>query len=158
DDAVLVSTLAQYAKEAVEEIRSQIRAFVGKTDYELAGAWSKLEETGKRIASELSVTVRLAGEISRLEIVEAGYETPSETGFAQTKIERFCSQYSKIRHPFNVGQRLELSPVELRNATRLLLYVVFQQVKEHRLTGFESKFVSTFSRYLTCPRDLSASA
>ena len=29
---------------------------------------------------------------------------------------------------------------------------------EHRLSGYESKFVSTFSRYLICPRDLSASA
>lgn len=158
DDALLVSTLTRYVKTAVEEIRSQIRSCVGTTDYELSAAWSKVEETGKRIASELSVTVRLAGEISRLEIVEAGYETPSETGFAQTKIERFYSQYSKIPHPFDISQRLELSPVELRNATRLLLYVVFRQVKEHRLTGFESKFVSTFSRYLTCPRDLSASA
>ena len=158
DDALLVSTLTHYVKAAVEEIRSQIHAFVGTTDYELPAAWSKVEERGKRIASELTVTVRLAGEISRLEIVEAGYETPSDTGFAQTKIERFYSQYSKIPHPFDISQRLELSPVELRNATRLLLYVVFHQVKEHRLTGFEGKFVSTFSRYLTCPRDLSASA
>jgi hypothetical protein len=157
DDALLVSTLTQYVKESVEEIRSQIHSIVGKIDYELPAPWSKVEDTGKRIASELSVTVRLAGEISRLEIVEAGYETPSDTGFAQTKIERFYSQYSKIPHPFDVSQSLELSPVELRNTTRLLLYVVFHQVKEHRLTGFESKFVSTFSRYLTCPRDLSAS-
>jgi hypothetical protein len=158
DDAVLVSTLTQYVKTGVEEIRSEIRAFTGKKDYEFASAWSELEETGKRITSELSVTVRLAGEISRLEMVDAGYETASETGIAQTKIERFYSQYSKIPHPFDVGRRLELSPVELRSATRLLLYVVFHQVSEHRLTGFESKFVSTFSRYLTCPRDLSASA
>jgi hypothetical protein len=36
--------------------------------------------------------------------------------------------------------------------------VIFHQVSEHRLTGFETKFVSAFLRYLTCPRDLSASA
>jgi hypothetical protein len=158
DDAVLVNILTQYVEAAVEEIRSQIRVAIGKVDYELPGTWSELEEAGKRIASELSMTVRLAGEISRLETVDAEYETARDTGFAQTKIERFYSQYSKIPHPFDAGQRLELSTVELRNAIQLLLYVVFRQVEEQRLVGFETKFASTFSRYLTCPRDLSASA
>jgi hypothetical protein len=158
DDAVLVSMLIQYVKETVEEVQNEIRVFAAQPKYEFAGAWTKVDETGKRMASEMSVTMRLAGEISRLELVDAGYETSSETGIAQTKIERFCSQYSKIPHPFDLGQRLELSSLELGNATRLLSYLIFHQVKEHRLTGFEGKFLSTFLRYLTCPRDLSASA
>jgi hypothetical protein len=158
DDADVVNTLTLYIKEAVDEIQSQIRTTTGKESYEWGGGWSELNEAGKRIASELSVTVRLAGEITRLEVVDTESETSSETGFAQTKIERFYSQYARVPHPFQDGRSLELSPVELRKATRLVLYVVFHPVKEHRLTGFESKFVSTFLRYLTCPRDLSGSA
>lgn len=156
DDAVLVNMLTQYIKEAFGEIQGQILKIAERPSYEIS--WSGLEETAKRIASELSVTVRLAGELSRLETVEVEYETASDTGFAQTKIERFYSQYSTILHPFDSSQHLDLSPVELRNATRLVLYIVFQPVKEHRLIGFETKFISTFLRYLTCPRDLSASS
>jgi hypothetical protein len=109
--------LTQYVKAAVDEVRTEIRGITGKED-EAAGAWSELENTGKWIASELSATVSLAGELSRLEMVDAGSESVSETGFAQTKIERFYSQYSKIPHPFDVGKRLELSRVELRRSRR----------------------------------------
>jgi len=157
DDAALARRATDYVTTAVDEIQNEINKSCARPDYELEGAWSELVKTGKRIASELSVTVRLAGEISRLEILDAESETPVNLGLAQTRVERFFFQYSKIPHPFDPSQHLELRPVELRDATRLLLYVVFHPVKEHRLTGFESKFVSTFTRYLTCPRDLSAS-
>ena len=158
DDAALVRGIADYAATAVGEIQNEINKFVARPDHELVGAWSTLDETGKRIASELSVTVRLAGELSRLEILDAAPEDSMGSGSAQTRIERFLSQYSKIPHPFDPSRQLELRPAELKNATRLLLHVVFHPVKEPRLSGFESKFVSTFMRYLNCPRDLSMSA
>ncbi len=162
DDVLLVDMLTRYIKSAVDQIDDEISRFVGKGNYPVvytaSGPWSKLDETGKRMASELSVTVRLAGELSRLELVEAGIEPPSGIGFSQTRIEQFYSQYSKIPHPFDSGKILELAPDNLSRAIRLVLYVVFQTVQEPRLSGFESKFVSAFLRYLTCPRHLSASA
>jgi hypothetical protein len=75
--------------------------------------------------SEPSVTVRLPGEISRLELIEAGYDTSSSTGYSQTKIERFFSQYSNIPHPFGAVRQLELSPAALAASIRLLLHIVF---------------------------------
>lgn len=158
DDAVLVNTLTQYIKDAVPEVINQISTFMGDTFYKAAWQWSGLNETGKRLASEISVTIRLAGEIARLELIESGDVPLDRTGFSQPKIERFCSQYSHIPHPFDVTKRLNIPQDRVRMATRLLIYVVFHEVTEHRLRGFESKFVSAFLRYLTCPRDLSASA
>lgn len=158
DDIAITRRITNYVNTAVIAIQNEINKFVARPDYELVGAWSELDQAGRRMASELSVTVPLAGEISRLEILETSFETSPNSGSSQTRIERFFSQYSKIPHPFDPSQRLELPPVELRDATRLLLYVVFHSVKEQRLTGFESKFVSTFLRYLACPRDMSASA
>jgi hypothetical protein len=131
DDAVLVSTLTHYAKTATEEIRSQVHAIVGKTDYELLGAWSKLEETGKRLASELSVTVRLEGEISRLEMVDAGHETPSDTGFAQTKIDRFYCQYSKIPHPVAAPAPVDQA-IDMVHLTSQTCQLFLQQTAEEQ--------------------------
>lgn len=103
------------------------------------------------------MTVPLAGEITRLEMTERGYESLDRIGFSQTKIERFYSQYLRIPHPFDASTQLDLSQEALNRATRLVVYVVFQPVKEPRLSGYESKFVGAFSRYLTCPRDSSSS-
>ncbi len=158
DDGVLVETLTQYIKESVREITSEISTFVGEAIYRPTGTWSELEQTGKHLASELSVTVRLAGEIARLELMESGYEPTDRASFSRTRIERFCSQFCVIPHPFDITKKLGLSPDEVTRAARLLAYVVFHAVNERRLSGFETKFVSAFSRYLTCPRDSSASA
>jgi hypothetical protein len=160
DDALLVAMLTKYIQGAAEEIRGEIHKLADSEDaFILTDSWSQsqTEQTARRMASELSITMRLAGEISRLELVDSGYEDPNDTGFAQTKIERFLSQFSTIPHFFDSGQ-LVLAPLELKNAIRLVLYVIFRNVDEHRLTGFQSKFVSSFLRYLTCPRDLSGAA
>ena len=47
---------------------------------------------------------------------------------------------------------------KLNRAIRLLVYVIFHPVNEPRLSGYENKFVTAFSRYLTCSRDASSSA
>lgn len=158
DDALVLNELTEYTRSSVEELSNEISAFTDHKPDEWGSSWSRLDETGKRIASELSVTLRLAGEIARLELIESGYEPLDRIGFSQTKIERFYSHYPHIPHPFDSSKSLELSQDELRRAVRLLVYVVSREVKEPRLRGFESKFVSAFSRYLACPRDSSSSA
>ena len=158
DDDILVRVLSDYVHTAVEEIRGTISAFTQYKESDWLTSWSKLQKTGKALASEVSITVPLAGEIARLEVIDSGFEPLDRIGFSQTKIERFYSQYSNIPHPFDSSKRLKLPQDTLSQAIHLLIFVVFHQVKEPRLSGFENKFVSAFRRYLTCPRDSSSSS
>ncbi|MCI0664541.1 MAG: hypothetical protein L0220_26065, partial [Acidobacteria bacterium] len=158
DDTSLVNNVIEYIQSSIKEVETDISNFTNYKARDGARSRSKLITTGKRLASELSVTLRLAGEITRLELLENGYEPLDRIGFAHTKIERFYSQYSHIPHPFESTKYRELQTDVLGEATRLLLYVVFHKVNEPRLTGFERKFVSAFMRYLTCSRDSSTSA
>jgi hypothetical protein len=91
-------------------------------------------------------------------LIGDGYEPLDRIGFAQPKIERFYSHYKDIPHPFDSRKTLTISSDVLSRSIRLLVYVVFHHVNEPRLSGYENKFASVFSRYLTCPRDASSSA
>ncbi|MGD0443483.1 MAG: hypothetical protein ABSA39_06060 [Edaphobacter sp.] len=158
DDAIILSGLTQYIQTTAEELKSEMTRFTGYKEEPWERTWSKVDETGKRMASEVSVTIRLASEISRLEVVGSGHEPLDRVGIFQTRIERFCASFVDIPHPFDETKRLRLDSEALNKAVRLLVFVIFHPVEEPRLSGYESKFVGTFSRYLTCARDTSSSA
>jgi hypothetical protein len=158
DDATVLSEMALYIQSTEQDIKGKIASFSQHQEEEWERSWSKLGKTAKRLTSELSVTIRLNGELTRLELIENGYEPLDRIGFAQTKIERFYSHYNQIPHPFDDTKSLTIPHDVLNQAIRLLVYVVFHPVNESRLSGYENKFVSAFSRYLTCPRDASSSA
>jgi hypothetical protein len=158
DDASVLGIVTDYLDSMEQMIQSQIAAFAQHTDEDWEKSWSKLRQTSKRLRIELSITIQLNGELTRLEAADSGYEPLDRIGFAQTKIERFYTQYQKIPHPFDDKGSLVIDPGELNRAVRLLVYVVFHPVNEPRLSGFENKFVGSFSRYLTCARDTSSSA
>lgn len=158
DDVSVLKAMTNYIQTTESELRSQITSFSQHQEEESEKPWSKLGKTAKRLVSEMFVTIRLTGELTRLELVENGYEPLDQIGFAQTKIERFYAYYKEIPHPFDRAQSLGIPHDELGQAIRLLVYVVFRRIDEPRLSGFENKFTTAFSRYLTCPRDASSSA
>jgi hypothetical protein len=68
--------------------------------------WSKVDETGKRMASEVSVTIRLAGEISRLEVVGSGHEPLDRVGVFQTALSQgLDSEYYAVKSELTEGDR-----------------------------------------------------
>ena len=158
DDASVLGIVTQYLESVEQALKTQISSFTKHEEEDWEKSWSKLRQTAKRLRIELSITVQLNGELTRLEAIDNGYEPLDRIGFAQTKLERFYAHYSKIPHPFGGKSSLSIAPDDLSRAVRLLIYVVFHPVNEPRLSSFESKFVSSFSRYLTCPRDTSSSA
>jgi hypothetical protein len=157
DDVAVAAIVTLYLQNSVDAIREKIADFSQYQVQDWENSWSSLRKMARRLRSELTVTIPLNGELTRLELAETGYEPLDRIGYAQTKMERFYSHYGRIPHPFDSAQSLVLSSDELKRAVRLLSYVVFRTVSEPRLSGYENKFVSAFSRYLTCPRDASSS-
>jgi hypothetical protein len=158
NDAAVVDVVTQYINGTEQTIKEEIAAFTQHQEEEWERSWSKLTKMAKRLRSELSITLRLNSELTRLELTDSGYEPLDRIGFAQTKVERFYAHYRQIPHPFDTKSSLHIPADELNRAIRLLVYVIFHPVDEPRLSGYENKFVSAFSRYLTCPRDASSSA
>ena len=159
NDVFLVDSLKRHIEVSVQGIRSEIARFTEHTADEWARSWSKLNEAGKRLVSEMSATIPLAGEIARLELVESENQSIDRVDLSQPRVERFYeSCFSRIPHPYDPDKWVDLSRSELSRAVRLLAYIVFHDVTEPRLSGFESKFVTAFPRYLVCPRDSSSSA
>lgn len=158
NDTAVVAIVVLYLQTSVDAIREKIGAFSKYQVQDWENSWSSLRKMARRLRSELSATIPLNGELIRLELAETGYEPLDRVGYTQTKLERFYSHYGCIPHPFDGTQFLTLPSDELKRAVRLLSYVVFRVVDEPRLSGYENKFVSAFSRYLTCPRDNSSSA
>lgn len=156
DDAVLRDELLDYVKTSVEELRKEISTFSGYVPDRYYEPWSKLSNKFKRLMGEMSNTVLLAGEISRLEMVDSGYEPVDRVGYAQVKIERLLLNcYSRIPHPFDDNKSLRIPTGTAKRAVRLITFVIFKKVDEPRLAGFEGKFINTFLRYLTCSRESS---
>jgi hypothetical protein len=158
DDASVLGIVTEYLDSVEQALKMQIGSFTKHDEEDWEKSWSKLRQTAKRLRVELSITLQLNGELTRLEAIDNGYEPLDRIGFAQAKVERFYAHYHQIPHPFDVKSRLSIAPDELSRAVRLLVYVVFHSVNEPRLSGYENKFVTSFSRYLTCARDASSSA
>ena len=155
EDVILRDEMSRYIKASAEQLKEEISRVTEYTPhkYELR---SKLDSTAERLSAEMSVTMLLAGEISRLELLDSGYEPVDRTGYAQTRIERFFSaNYSRIPHPFNDKEFLNLPPELLGGVIRLITHVVFRKIEEPRLQGLETRFVSVFLRYLSCSRERS---
>lgn len=156
DDVILRDQMTQYIKTSAEQLKGEIAYVTQYKPDKWSGSWSKLDRTVERLSAEMSVTMLLAGEIMRLEMLDSGYEPVDRTGYAQVRIERFFStNYSKIPHPFDDNSSLSLPPELLKRAIRLITHVVFRKIEEPRLQGFERKFVSVFLRYLLCSRESS---
>jgi hypothetical protein len=158
EDTSVLGVVTDYIDSVEQAVQSEIASFTKHAEEDWEKSWSKLRQTAKRLRIELSITIQLNGELTRLEATDRGYEPLDRIGFAQTKIERFYAHYHKIPHPFDGKSSLRIASEDLNRAVRLLVYVVFHPVNEPRLTGYENKFVGSFSRYLTCPRDTSGSA
>jgi hypothetical protein len=158
DDASVLDIVTQYLDSVQQALTTQISSFTRHAEEDWEKSWSKLRQTTKSLRIELSITLQLNGELTRLEAIENGYEPLDRIGFAQTRIERFYAHYRHIPHPFDGARNPSIAPDELNQAIRLLVYVVFHPVNEPRLSGYENKFVNSFSRYLTCSRDASSSA
>ena len=157
NDAAVVTVVTDYFDNTEQAIKKEIAFFAQHQEEDWERSLSKLTKVAKRLRSELSITLRLNGELTRLELTDSGYEPLDRIGFAQTKVERFYSHYHQIPHPFDSKCNLRIAPDELNRAIRLLVYIIFHPMGEPRLSGYENKFVSTFSRYLTCARDTSSS-
>ncbi|MDA2930474.1 hypothetical protein MYX84_11095 [Acidobacteria bacterium AH-259-O06] len=157
DDKVLVETASEYMTSSVEELKEMISNFCGYKPDEFFGGRSRLNVTSTKLNAEMSVTIPLAAEIARLEMLDTGHGALHRLGHAQIRMERFFSKtYATIPHPFRDENLLTLSPRDLKQAIRLITYVVFKKVDELRLAGFEEKFVNVFLGYLSCSRESSA--
>lgn len=156
DDGHLYEEFTQYIKNAAAEIRTEISRFSNYVPPPHHNHWSKLRRTEEPLISELSATTRLRGEIFRLESIDKSPEALSTLGYAQVKIERFFSNNcGEIYHPFLIQKKEQLGTEQLQQTIRFLTYVIFKEVDEPRLKGFEQKFVTVFLRYLTCSRESS---
>jgi hypothetical protein len=156
DTLVLRDQLISYVTESAEKLKTEIMAFSGYKPERHEEPWSALNRTPKSIAQEISITIPLAGEIARLESVESGYDPIDSLGYAEIRIERFLrSNFSKIPHPFDPARICTVPAAELTKAIRLLTFVIFKNVSETRLVGLERRFVSVFTRYLSCSRESS---
>jgi len=156
DDVILRDEMTRYIKTSAEQPKDEISRVTQYNPDKWYDSWSKLDRTVERLSAEMSVTMLLAGEIARLEMLDSGYEPVDRIGYAQVKIERFFSMnYSKIPHPFDNNNSLSLPSELLKRAIRLITHVVFRKIEEPRLQGFEKKFVNVFLRYLSCSRESS---
>jgi len=156
DDTILKEDLRQYLDVTVRDLQTAIAQHSQYTPPTYGMA--QLKNTVARLETELLITLPLAAEITRLEMLNSGYDPIDRIGYAQIKIERFLSKSCvRIPHPFNEKESATLLPAALQRAIRLFMYVVFKKVEEPRLKGFEDKFVSVFLRYLTSSRESSGS-
>jgi hypothetical protein len=155
EDALLHDEMMQFMNSSVEQLKEEISRSSEYMPHQY-GPRSKLHVMAERMTAEMAITIPLAGEIARLELLDAGYEPVDRIGYAQMKMERFfATNYAKIAHPFNDKRVLSI-PIEiLRRAIRLVTYVVFRKTNEPRLQGLEARFVGVFLRYLSCSRESS---
>lgn len=155
DDAILQDCLNQFINDSVGQLEKRIAQFA-KCKPEWYAPWSKFGNVGKQLAQEISTTIPLSAEISRIEILDSGHEPLDTIGHAQIRMERFLdNNYLTIPHPFDQERRLNFSPDTLKAAIRLLTYVVYKDLEEERLTGYRNNFISVFLRYLSCSRESS---
>lgn len=121
DDERLRGELTGYIDNSVRYLKDEVSRLARYTPDIHYEPWSKLKRTADRLHAEMSVTIGLAGEISRLETADSGHAPVDRIGYAQIKIERFLStNYSKIPHPFAENKALSLSPALLQRVVRLV--------------------------------------
>ncbi len=83
DDASILGIVTQYSESTEQAIQSQIASFARHAEEDCEKSWSKLRQTAKRLRIELSITIQLNGELTRLEAADSGYEPLDHTQAAK---------------------------------------------------------------------------
>ena len=157
DDEALRDIPIDFMETSVTGLREIIAEFCKYAPDKSYEASFELSRATQSLRDELSTTIPLAGELSRLEMMDSGHIALDTIGHGQIRIDRFFERnFSTILHPFDPKTQKDLASDRFKEAIRLLTYVVYKDVEEVRLVGFRDKFVSVFLRYLSCSRESSS--
>lgn len=154
DDQQLEHEFQQYLDQIVNQLRSAIASASGYKPHPWYNQASQLLRTAESLRAEIPTYIRLRGELLRLESLGRNRFIVKDVGFQQVRFESFFSQnFAVLQNPFDPKKHTRIDKHLLWRATRLITYVVFQDVEEFRLKGLKEKLPSAFFRYLDSSRE-----